>query len=154
MSTLTERSQRGQKGQRFSSTNNAPSHIASLDQALVWVTVALLAWGLVMVYSASIAMPQNPKFERYTHTHFLIRHMVSLAVAFVAALIAFQTPVATWEKVAPWLFVVSLLLLVVVLIPHVGKGVNGAKRWIPLGITGFCLPRPREKTGGHTKSIE
>ena len=134
MSTLTQRSQ---KGQRFSGTSNAPSHIASLDQALVWVTVALLAWGLVMVYSASIAMPQNPKFERYTHTHFLVRHMVSLAVAFVAALIAFQTPVATWEKLAPWLFVVSLLLLIVVLIPHVGKGVNGAKRWIPLGITGF-----------------
>ena len=101
------------------------------------MTVALLAWGLVMVYSASVAMPENPKFSRYTHTHFLTRHVLSLAVAFVAALIAFQTPVATWEKVAPWLFVVSLLLLIVVLIPHVGKGVNGAKRWIPLGITGF-----------------
>ena len=126
-----------QSKQRFPATGSAPSRIASLDQALVWVTVALLAWGLVMVYSASIAMPENPKFSRYTHTHFLTRHVLSLAVAFVAALIAFQTPVATWEKVAPWLFVVSLLLLIVVLIPHVGKGVNGAKRWIPLGITGF-----------------
>jgi len=117
--------------------NATPSRVAGFDQALVWVTVALLAWGLVMVYSASIAMPDNPKFARYAPTHFLTRHAISVVVAFVAALIAFQTPVATWEKVAPWLFVVSLALLIVVLIPHVGKGVNGAKRWIPMGITGF-----------------
>ena len=131
MSTLAGR------GPRALALGNAPSRLATVDQALIWVTVALLAWGLVMVYSASIAIPQNPKFEKYTHTHFLIRHGISLAVAFVFALIAFQTPVATWEKLAPWLFVISLLLLVVVLIPQVGKGVNGARRWIPLGITGF-----------------
>ncbi len=143
MSALTGRGARSESSQRKERApsalglGNAPSRLATVDQALIWVTVALLAWGLVMVYSASIAMPQNPKFEKYTHTHFLVRHAISVAVAFVVALIAFQTPVATWEKLAPWLFVVSLLLLVVVLIPHVGKGVNGAKRWIPLGITGF-----------------
>ena len=122
---------------RSSRLTAAPSRIAGFDQALVWVTVALLAWGLVMVYSASIAMPENPKFSRYAHNHFLVRHLASVTVAFVAALIAFQIPLAAWEKAAPWLFVVSLLLLIVVLIPHVGKGVNGAKRWIPLGVTGF-----------------
>ncbi len=121
----------------FTDRGPRPGQLDTFDQALVWVTVALLAWGLVMVYSASIAMPDNPKFSRYTPTHFLTRHLISVVVAFVAALIAFQTPVATWEKVAPWLFVASLLLLVLVLVPHVGKGVNGAKRWIPLGITGF-----------------
>jgi cell division protein FtsW len=55
----------------------------------------------------------------------------------VAALIAFQIPVAKWEKIAPWLLVAALLLLVAVLIPGIGKGVNGAKRWIALGITNF-----------------
>lgn len=122
---------------RSSGLSASPSRIASFDQALVWVTVALLVWGLVMVYSASIAMPENPKFARYAHNHFLVRHMASVGIAFAAALIAFQMPLAAWEKAAPWLFVISLLLLIVVLIPHVGKGVNGAKRWIPLGITGF-----------------
>ncbi len=116
---------------------SAPGRLATFDQALVWATVALLAWGLVMVYSASIAMPDNPKFARYTSGHFLIRHFLSIVVAFIFALIAYQTPMATWEKIAPWLFVASLLLLILVLIPHVGKGVNGAKRWIPMGITGF-----------------
>ena len=117
--------------------SSAPVRMAGFDQALVWVCVALLVWGLVMVYSASIAMPDNPKFARYAHTHFLTRHMLSLVVAFAAALIAFQVPVETWEKLAPWLFVISLVLLIAVLIPGIGKGVNGARRWIALGIMNF-----------------
>jgi cell division protein FtsW len=109
----------------------------TLDQPLLWVTVALLAWGLVMVYSASIALPDNPKFARYAHDYFLTRHAIFLVLAFVAGLVAFQIPLATWERWAPWLFVVSLLLLVVVLIPGIGKGVNGARRWISLGGLSF-----------------
>ena len=115
----------------------APVRIAGVDQALIWVAVALLMFGLVMVYSASVAMPDNPKFARYAHTHFLTRHMLSLTVAFVAAVVAFQVPVATWEKLAPWLFVLSLILLMLVLVPFIGKGVNGARRWITLGFMNF-----------------
>ncbi len=107
------------------------------DQALVWVTVALLMWGLVMVYSASVAMPDNPKFSRYAQSHFLMRHLFSLAIAFLTALLVFQIPLTVWEKLAPWLFVVSLVLLVLVLIPGIGKGVNGARRWIALGMMNF-----------------
>ena len=114
-----------------------PVRVQVFDQALLWVTVALLAFGLVMVYSASIALPDNPKFARYAHTHFLIRHAAFMVLSFIIALLAFQVPMATWERVAPWLFVLSLLLLVVVLIPHVGKGVNGARRWITLGFMSF-----------------
>jgi len=115
----------------------AASRVTGFDQPLVWVTVALLAWGLVMVYSASIAMPDNPRFSKYTPTYFLTRHVIWLAISFVAALLAFQVPVATWEKVAPWLFVASLLMLMAVLIPHVGKVVYGARRWISLGPLSF-----------------
>ncbi len=114
-----------------------PARMAGFDQALLWVTVALLMWGLVMVYSASIAMPDNPKFARYAHTHFLVRHIFSLGVAFVVAVLAFQVPMATWEKLAPWLFVASLVLLFLVLLPFIGKGVNGARRWISLGVMNF-----------------
>ena len=115
----------------------APVRIGGVDQALIWVTVALLMFGLVMVYSASVAMPDNPKFARYAHTHFLTRHVVSLMVAFIAAVVAFQVPIATWEKLAPWLFVLSLVLLMLVLVPFIGKGVNGARRWITLGFMNF-----------------
>jgi cell division protein FtsW len=113
------------------------AQVRSFDQPLVWVVVTLLMWGVVMVYSASIAMPDNPKFSNYTHTHFLVRHVVSIGVALVAALIAFQVPVQTWEKVAPLLFIASLVLLILVLVPFIGKGVNGARRWIALGILNF-----------------
>ncbi|GAB3468413.1 putative lipid II flippase FtsW [Polaromonas eurypsychrophila] len=124
-------------GQGSSRTASAPVRMSGVDQALIWVTVALLVWGLVMVYSASIAMPDNPKFARYAHTHFLLRHALSLGVAFAVALLAFQVPVATWEKLAPWLFVASLVLLMLVLVPFIGKGVNGARRWISLGFMNF-----------------
>jgi cell division protein FtsW len=107
------------------------------DQALVWVVAGLLMFGLVMVYSASIAMPDNPRFARYSPTHFFVRHLIALGVAFVAALLAFQIPVSRWERFAPWLFVASLMLLVLVLIPGIGSMVNGARRWISLGFMSF-----------------
>ncbi len=107
------------------------------DQPLVWVVVGLLVWSLVMVYSASIALPDSPKFARYEHTHFLVRHAASIAMGSVAALLAFQLPMRTWEKLAPWLFTAALVLLMLVLVPFIGKGVNGARRWIPLGFMSF-----------------
>ena len=62
-----------------------PTRLLGFDQTLVWVVVALLALGLVMVYSASVAMPDNPKFARYTPTYFLTRHVLSIAVAALAS---------------------------------------------------------------------
>ena len=120
-----------------------PARLLGFDRTLVCVVVALLALGLVMVYSASVALPDNPKFARYTPTYFLSRHIMFMAIAVVAALVAVQVPVAIWEKLSPWIFVVALLLLVGVLVPFIGKGVNGARRWIPLGIMSF---QPSELT--------
>jgi cell division protein FtsW len=126
-------------GGSVSQTKAAPMRVLGFDQSLLWVTLALLAWGMVMVYSASIALPDNPRFARagYGPMFFLLRHVLFIGIAFVAALLAFQIPMQTWERVAPWIFVVSLLLLVLVLIPHVGRVVNGARRWLPLGIMNF-----------------
>ena len=90
-----------------------------------------------MVYSASIALPDNPRFGKIAPTHFLMRHVFALVVAFVVALLAFQVSMATWERSARALFVVSLALLALVLVPHVGTVVNGARRWLSLGPFGF-----------------
>jgi cell division protein FtsW len=111
------------------------SRMRDYDQSLLWVVIALLAFGLVMVFSASIAMPDSPKYASYRETHFLARHLLSLAVGAIGAICAFRVPVKTWDKYAPKLFLAALVMLIVVLIPHVGKGVNGARRWIPLGVT-------------------
>ncbi len=107
------------------------------DQHLLWVTVSLLCFGLVMVYSASIAMPDNPRFGNSTPTAFLVRHAISIALGAVAAQIAFQIPMSAWEKWSPRLFLLALLLLFLVLLPFIGKGVNGARRWISLGVMNF-----------------
>jgi cell division protein FtsW len=121
----------------WTGASGQPTRLQGFDQQLIWVVVALIALGLVMVYSASVALPDNPKFARYAPTHFLVRHAISIVMAFVAAVVVVQVPVSVWEKYAPWVFVAALLLLVLVLIPGIGKGVNGARRWIPLGFTGF-----------------
>ena len=120
-----------------------PARLLGFDRTLVCIVVALLALGLVMVYSASVAMPDNPKFARYTPTYFLSRHILFMAIAVAAALVAVQVPISIWEKLSPWIFVAALLLLVLVLLPFIGKGVNGARRWIPLGIMSF---QPSELT--------
>ena len=124
-------------GMPYARTTSTPTRVLGFDQSLIWVCVALLAWGLVMVYSASIALPDNPRFGRYSPNYFVFRHAMWIGIAFVAALIAFQVRMDWWEKAAPWLFVVSLALLIAVLIPHVGSVVNGARRWIALGPMSF-----------------
>jgi cell division protein FtsW len=111
--------------------------LTAFDRPLLLVTVALLALGLVMVYSASIALPDSPRFARYAPTHFLTRHVLSLGLGFVVALLALQIPVAAWEKYASWCFVIALVLLVAVLVPKVGLAVNGARRWLPMGLMNF-----------------
>ena len=114
-----------------------PARLLGFDQALVCVVVALLALGVVMVYSATVALPDSPKFARYVPTYFMSRQILFVALSFVAAIVTVQIPVSFWEQVSPWVFVVSVLLLVVVLVPGIGKGVNGAKRWIPVGPFSF-----------------
>ncbi|MEH0167748.1 putative lipid II flippase FtsW [Paucibacter sp. JuS9] len=114
-----------------------PTKLAGFDVTLVWVVIALMGLGLLMVYSASIALPDNPKFSKYQPMHFFIRQSLYIAAGLIAALITVQVPISSWERWAPWLFVASLVLLVAVLIPGVGKVVNGARRWVPLGLMNF-----------------
>ncbi len=120
-------------GTEYRRTTATPAHVLGFDQALLWVVVALLAWGLVMVYSASIAMPDNPRFGNIASTLFVMRHVIAIGVGFVAALLAFQVPMATWERMAPWLFVVSLVLLVAGADAACGQGWSTARgagsRW-------------------------
>jgi cell division protein FtsW len=123
----------------FSSAKQLPlrgieqrSKMMEYDQPLVWVVVLLMLFGMVMVYSASISLPDSQKYANYDNAHFLIRQAIFVALALFLGLLAFRVPVATWQRWAPYLFVATLVLLVLVLIPGVGKGVNGARRWLSL----------------------
>jgi cell division protein FtsW len=93
----------------YAKNSSAQGKIQNIDQALVWVVVALLMWGMV----------------------------ISIVIGFGVALLAFQVPLEMWEKNARPLFIMSLVLLAAVLVPFIGKGVNGARRWISLGVMNF-----------------
>jgi len=108
--------------------------VAEIDHALLWSALLLLVIGLVMVYSASIATAEAGKFTGHQPAYFLMRHGVFLCIGLLAAAIVFQIPLTLWQKYAPWLFLIGALLLIVVLIPGVGRDVNGARRWLPLGV--------------------
>jgi cell division protein FtsW len=105
-----------------------------LDLTLIWSSLTLLLLGLVMVYSASIATAEASRFTGNQQYFFLIRHAVFLTIGLVVAIVAFQVPMRTWQEYAPLLFIGGVVLLLVVLIPGVGRDVNGARRWLPLGV--------------------
>ena len=124
-------------GREYGRTRAAPAGIKAFDQNLVWAIAGLLIWGLVMVYSASIALNDGPRSTGFSQVQYLVRHMAALGVGFIAALLVFQISMDTWEKAAPWVFIVSIALLIVVLLPFMGKSINGARRWISFGIFNF-----------------
>ena len=115
-------------------TGRERSSLLIYDSTLAWTGLLLLAIGLVMVYSASIAMAEASAHTGYRPWYFLVRHALFVGAGLVAAFIAFQVPVKAWQRIAPWAFVLGLALLIAVLIPGIGKSVNGARRWLPLFI--------------------
>ena len=124
-------------GNEYRQTPTNTTNFFGADQVLIWLVVGILCWGVVMVFSASIAMPDNPRFGKISHYYFFQRHLMSVCLGFVAAVLAFQIPMKVWERWAPWMFIGAILLLIAVLIPHVGTVVNGARRWLSLGIMNF-----------------
>ncbi len=122
------------RGRALGARGAASIAVREFDLALLWSVVVLLLFGLVMVYSASIALPDSSRFAALRTTHHLTRHAFVLLIGLVAATVAFAISIQRWQKAAPWLFVLGLLLLIAVLIPGIGKVVLGARRWISLGM--------------------
>ncbi len=112
-------------------TRTAPPQ-AQFDELLIWVLTALLALGWVMVYSSSIATAEASKFTGHQANYYLIRHGIFICAGVMFGLVAFQIPVQTLQKYALYLFLAGAFLLILVLIPHVGKEVNGSRRWLSL----------------------
>jgi cell division protein FtsW len=111
---------------------NAPD--AEYDRSLAWAALLLAAGGLVMVYSASIATAESSRYTGHNAAWYLARHALFLGTAFACALAVFLVPARLWQQAAPWLFVGGVALLAAVLIPGIGREVNGARRWIALPV--------------------
>jgi len=110
------------------------SSIAEYDAGVLWAALLLLSFGLVMVYSSSIAIAEASAFTGGKTSYFLVRHALFLAVSVLAGMLVFQVPVRLWQQAAAWLFVLGIVLLVLLLVPGLGREVNGARRWLSLGI--------------------
>ena len=119
----------------------APKPSAELDFSLLWLALGLLVLGLVMVYSASIAIAEAAKYTGHNGEYYLLRQGVFIVLGVAVGIAAFQVPMRVWQQAAPYLFLAGLLLLLLVLIPHIGREVNGSRRWIPLG---FANLQPSE----------
>ena len=114
---------------------------AEFDEGLVWAAVLLLGLGLVMVYSASIAIAEGSRASGFQSTYYLTRHALFVGVGVATGVAAFQVPMRLWQQAAPYLFLVGAGLLVLVLVPGVGREVNGSQRWISLH---FLTVQPSE----------
>ena len=102
------------------------------DRALIWVTLLLLAIGVVMVYSASIAIAEASRITSNNAAHYLTRHTLFVLISIVAGAMVFQIPLRLWQRSAPFLFILGLVLLALVLVPGIGREVNGSRRWLSL----------------------
>ncbi|HEX5843920.1 MAG TPA: putative lipid II flippase FtsW [Pseudomonas sp.] len=102
-----------------------------LDFPLLAGCLALLGLGLVMITSASseVAAVQsgNPLYH-------MIRHLIYLGLGLGAALVTLLVPMALWQRYSGMLLMAAVVLLILVLLPGIGREVNGAKRWIGFGI--------------------
>lgn len=102
------------------------------DVPLLYSMLMLIGVGFIMVTSASMPAAERLFDNSY---HISIRHGMFLAVAFVLFWIAVCVPMDWWKRSNAYLLLLGMVLLIAVLI--VGREVNGAKRWIPIGPIGF-----------------
>lgn len=102
---------------------------ALYDRQLVWIALGLMLTGLVMVTSASFPISARLTEQPF---HFMFRHAIFLVLALIVSSVILQIPMKRWFQYSMYLLGLSFFLLVVVL--AVGKSVNGASRWIPLGL--------------------
>ena len=105
--------------------------LALYDKWLMGTFVTLLIIGLVMVASSSVMI--STKFYANPF-HFLLHQLCYLFVGLIAALIVMRVDSSLWEKWSGVFLLVSLTMLMLVLIPGIGRSVNGSRRWISLGI--------------------
>jgi cell division protein FtsW len=119
---------------RMAAGANKPVKILLYDRYLVFAMLAVMLMGLMMVYSASIVISEKMYNGPF---HFVLRQGAFLLTGLVVALMVVRISISRWQELGFKLFFVSMLLLVIVLLPGVGRQVNGSVRWLGFGGLGF-----------------
>ena len=99
------------------------------DNSLLWTVISLMVFGLIMVTSASMSFSENDPFY-YTQ-----RELIQITISLLLMIITLYIPMQRWQQFASALLIVAIIMLIVVL--GIGASINGASRWIPLGIFNF-----------------
>lgn len=103
---------------------------AALDRQLLLIVLALISIGLVMITSASVSFAEYQYGDSF---YFMKRHLMYLAMAFCGAMVVINIPLQFWYRYGLLLLAAAFLLLIVVLIPGIGRRVNGSQRWLAFG---------------------
>ncbi|OCG02147.1 cell division protein FtsW [Gilliamella sp. wkB112] len=99
------------------------------DNQLLWTVLGLMIFGLIMVTSASMSFSEsNPFF--YTQ-----RELIQIGISLFLMFITLYIPIERWQQFATVLLIIAIIMLVAVL--GIGSSINGAARWIPLGVFNF-----------------
>ncbi|MFT4727578.1 MAG: cell division protein FtsW [Granulosicoccus sp.] len=101
------------------------------DHALLIAILTLGLFGAAIIGSASMPLAAKNYGDPF---FFLTRQLLFLGIACVFGVLIFRLPLAVWEKYGPHLIITSLVFLTLVLIPGIGKEVNGSRRWIDVGL--------------------
>lgn len=108
-----------------------PVMLEGLDGVLILLVASLLVIGLIMVTSASISIADS---NASTPFYYLYRQLIAASLGLIAAVMLFKIRLVYWEKSGMLLLAISFVLVILVLIPGIGKTVNGSTRWIPIGV--------------------
>lgn len=101
------------------------------DLVILLTVTALLSFGVLMVYSASLPVALQTTGNGFS---IVIRHLIHLTIGILCMVAIMHTRVRYWEILGPYLLLIGLVLLVLVLIPGIGVHINGSSRWINLGL--------------------
>ncbi len=104
--------------------------LALYDKWLIMAIIGLLIIGLMMVASSSVMVSTKLYHQPF---HFLIRQAAYLFVGFVVAMVVMRVDSSEWEKYSVTLLFICLLMLLLVLVPGIGRIVNGSRRWLAFG---------------------
>jgi len=102
-----------------------------VDTVLLTLSATLISIGVIAIASASIEYGDFHFGNPWHHTQ---RHAAYLMLAITLGALAYMAPAASVQRLSPWLLFLAIALLILVMIPGIGREVNGAQRWLPLGV--------------------
>lgn len=128
----------------FTSPVKLEERILPFDPWVLASAVALILIGFVMISSASLDVAMRNNGTPY---FYVVRQAAFIAIALIGAVVVWNIPMGLWERTGHWWMIAAGLLLILVLVPGIGKGVNGSNRWLPLGpinlqaseVAKFCM---------------